>query len=301
MKWQKLNNIFDLNNFHDGPYTHASNPTAVKIDCNTYRIFFSTRDENNKSDIGYFDYDLNQMCVIGEPVIPYIRHGKAGEIDESGLGIGCINLENQNLKFYCMGWQTPKNSHWRGDIVKVGIGENGILEKEQVLEVDDIFDKQSFSYPYLIKKATESIYYMFYGSTHYWETDNQEMLHTINYAISKDLINWEKKGNAINYILGKAQAFSRPTIIFKNDIYHMWFSYRGNGEKYRIGYANSVDLDHWSVHFDERNSIIKSVEGWDSEMVCYPNVFEYKDKLYMVYNGNGYGKTGIGLAVMEED
>ena len=36
-------------------------------------------------------------------------------------------------------------------------------------------------------------------------------------------------------------------------------------------------------------------------MVCYPYVFEYNDKLYMLYNGNGYGKTGIGLAVLEEE
>ena len=44
-----------------------------------------------------------------------------------------------------------------------------------------------------------------------------------------------------------------------------------------------------------------SESGWDSEMVCYPYVFEYNDKLYMLYNGNGYGKTGIGLAVLEEE
>ena len=44
-----------------------------------------------------------------------------------------------------------------------------------------------------------------------------------------------------------------------------------------------------------------SESGWDSEMVCYPYVFEYNDKLYMLYNGNGYGKTGIGLAILEEE
>ena len=38
---------------------------------------------------------------------------------------------------------------------------------------------------------------------------------------------------------------------------------------------------------------------WDSEMICYPYVFEHKDDLYMLYNGNDYGKTGFGLAVLE--
>jgi hypothetical protein len=41
--------------------------------------------------------------------------------------------------------------------------------------------------------------------------------------------------------------------------------------------------------------------GWDSEMICYPCVFEHKGTKYMLYNGNGYGRTGFGLAVMEKD
>ena len=44
-----------------------------------------------------------------------------------------------------------------------------------------------------------------------------------------------------------------------------------------------------------------SPSGWDSEMVCYPHVFDHKGKRYMLYNGNGYGRTGFGLAVLEEE
>jgi hypothetical protein len=43
-----------------------------------------------------------------------------------------------------------------------------------------------------------------------------------------------------------------------------------------------------------------SESGWDCEMIEYPYVFEDKDQRYMLYNGNGYGKTGIGLAVLEK-
>ena len=31
-------------------------------------------------------------------------------------------------------------------------------------------------------------------------------------------------------------------------------------------------------------------------MVEYPYVFKHKKKLYMLYNGNSYGASGIGLA-----
>jgi len=43
-----------------------------------------------------------------------------------------------------------------------------------------------------------------------------------------------------------------------------------------------------------------SESGFDSEMVCYPFVFVREDKRYLLYNGNAFGREGIGLAVYEE-
>ena len=34
-------------------------------------------------------------------------------------------------------------------------------------------------------------------------------------------------------------------------------------------------------------------------MIEYPFVFDHDGSRYMLYNGNGYGKTGFGLAVLE--
>ena len=49
----------------------------------------------------------------------------------------------------------------------------------------------------------------------------------------------------------------------------------------------------------EKNSFIDvSDDGWDSEMICYPFVFDHKGKRYMLYNGNDYGKKGFGLAIL---
>ena len=40
----------------------------------------------------------------------------------------------------------------------------------------------------------------------------------------------------------------------------------------------------------------RSASGWDSEMVNYPNVFTVDGEVYMLYQGNGMGRTGFGLA-----
>ena len=42
---------------------------------------------------------------------------------------------------------------------------------------------------------------------------------------------------------------------------------------------------------------IASSGDWDSEMQAYPAVFDNDGRRYMLYNGNGYGRTGIGWAV----
>ena len=41
-----------------------------------------------------------------------------------------------------------------------------------------------------------------------------------------------------------------------------------------------------------------SAEGWDSVMVTYAHVYEHKGKTHMIYNGNGFGKSGFGYAVL---
>jgi hypothetical protein len=79
----------------------------------------------------------------------------------------------------------------------------------------------------------------------------------------------------------------------------MWFSYRsGTGERYRIGYAHSDDGVTWRLDL-ARSGIDVSATGWDADMIEYPYVFNHNGVRYMLYNGNGYGANGFGLAYWE--
>ena len=78
----------------------------------------------------------------------------------------------------------------------------------------------------------------------------------------------------------------------------MFYSYKRDGNPYRIGYAESPDGIKWTRK-DEEVEMDVSQSGWDSEMIEYAYVFPYKKRKYMLYNGNGYGLTGAGLAVLE--
>jgi hypothetical protein len=91
-------------------------------------------------------------------------------------------------------------------------------------------------------------------------------------------------------------------VYYSDGVYFMWFAHRATKAiaTYRIGFASSHDGLTWDRN-DALAGIDVATQGWDSEMICYPYVFEHLGYMYMLYNGNGYGKTGFGLAVLEKD
>lgn len=302
MKWNKLGRIYEFQTISTILNSHASNPLAVPLEGDTFRIFYSCRDVKNRSSVTYIDYDLKKQKLLYVHKDPSFSFGSSASFYSDGVSIGNLYSVNETEYILFMGWQNSNGDHWRGDIGRLRLDDTALLELDpkNVFIGSDEEDKVSLSYPWVI--FHKGIYKMWYGSTVNWEAGNGEMLHIIKYAISENGHTWVKHGLAIPYILGKAQAFSRPTLwIDDNEVYHMYFSYRGTPPmKYRIGYAISSDGINWFLK-NEEAGIDVSDSGWDSEMICYPFIFDHKGERYMLYNGNGYGQTGFGLAVLEND
>ena len=297
--WTKLGKLYHPKPIDDMLLTHASNPIPIKIKDDIFRIFFSGRDENDKSSVGYVDIDINEKIVLNYSDSSVFSFGNNSSFYSHGVSIGSVYSIKDKTYILFMGWQIPDNQHWRGDIGRLQLLEDKYLKltpSTPFLSIDSI-DKSSLSYPWVCYH--NGIYKMWYGSTISWTSSNKEMIHVINYATSLNGKDWNKHGLAIPYEIGEAQAFSRPSVLIKDNEYHMWYSYRsGLGEKYRIGYSHSFDGLDW-VRKHDKVGITVSEEGWDSEMVCYPYVFEHKTQIYMLYNGNGHGKSGFGLAKLE--
>ena len=99
----------------------------------------------------------------------------------------------------------------------------------------------------------------------------------------------------MDYATEDEHAFARPWVVRDADRrYRMWFAVRG--ERYRIAAAESADGLAWSRR--ESLGLTPGPEPWESEMVEYPCVFDWNGR-YMLYNGNDYGGTGVGLATLE--
>ncbi len=301
-RWHKLGLIYSPTSEprHEKLLTHAANPVPLHLQKDTYRVFFSGRDRQNRSSVGAVDIDIIERKVVCEFPEPFFVHGPQDSFYEHGVSIGnCYKVDGCTYMLF-MGWQSPKTDHWRGDIGRLVVRQDFSLHLDSAVPfmAANEIDPVSLSYPWVLE-GDNGTYQMWYGSTKTWDAGNGEMIHVINYAKSTDGHTWHRQGLAIPYELGTVQAFSRPTVVREPvNRYEMWFSYRsGSGEKYRIGYAHSNDGSRWDLDL-QNSGITVSSEGWDSEMIEYPYVFTHNEKRYMLYNGNGFGKTGFGLAVL---
>jgi len=307
MKWKKIKLIFCPSNIFEWMYSHAANPVPYIIsnENEIVRIYFTTRNKINQSFIAFTDIDFkNNFNVISHSVKPLLTPGVPGTFDDSGVAMGTLILKDKKLFLFYLGWNLKVTVPWLNTI-GLAISEDNLLLNYNKVSMAPIMDRSSedpfsISYPSII--YDEGKYKMWYGSNLTWGKDQNEMKHVIKYAESDDLFNWKRTNEIhIPLIYENEYALSKPWVIKDSNKYKMWYSYRANGEisSYRIGYAESIDGKNWE-RMDNLVGIDVSKKGWDSEMICYPSIFTLNNNTYMLYNGNGYGQTGFGIAKLEK-
>lgn len=299
MKWRKLGLVFSVDNVHPWMKSHCANTVAEHLYNDVFRVYFSSRDEKNISSIGYVDVDINPPFeILGISEEPVLSPGPAGTFDDNGVSLSTIITIHEKKYLYYLGWNLGVTVPWRNSIGLAIYNETSKrYEKFSMAPILDRnhVDPYSISYPFIIHD--NGIYRMWYGSNLAWGKEQKDMAHLIKYAESNDGVHWDRQGIiALNFKNDDEYAMSRPYVLKEDGIYRMWYSYRGAA--YRIGYAESEDAIHW-VRKDEEVGLDVSESGWDSETVEYPFIFQHKGHRYMLYNGNKYGKTGFGLAVLE--
>ena len=306
MEWKKLGLIFCPENNHDWMVSHAANPVAELLRGMLFRVYFSCRDEDNRSSVGFIELDIrNPNEILRLASEPVIQPGEPGLFDDSGVSIGCLIVTNGKKYLYYLGWNLGVTVPWRNSIgLAVSESADPVFVKYSRAPIVDRnhVDPFSVSYPWVMRDGP--VWKMWYGSNLSWGTKQTnitqaDMTYVIKYAESKDRIQWKRTGIVcIDFKSKDEYAIARPCVIKDGNVYKMWYSYRG--KSYRIGYAESPDGIHWERK-DKAVGIDVSESGWDSEMIEYPFVFDHEGERYMLYNGNGYGKTGLGLAVLAKE
>ena len=292
--------LFCPDGYSSWMHSHASNPTAVVQPDGLVKIYFSPRDQENRAHIGYVIVDpMQNWRTVEIADKPVVVPGKIGAFDHRGCSMGCFaTAPNGDVYIYYLGWNLAHDVPFRNSIgcwvQRGGEGEFERLSDGPVMD-RDLVDPFSISYPFIMKEG--DIYHMWYGSHKQWGATTDDMIHGLKYAKSLDALHWDRTNIQCIDTTPEQYAFSRPWVIKEDGLYKMWYSFRGG--KYRIGYAESFDGLQWDRK-DSEAGITVSDQGWDDTMVCYPCVFDFDGSRYLLYNGNGYGSTGIGLAVYQD-
>lgn len=318
MRWKKLGKIFDPTQ-HKLPNDceqFAQSPQTLVFD-DFIRIYFSTRslDKSNGkyfSHIAFVDMEKNLRDVIGVSNKTVIPLGELGCFDEHGIFPINVLRHKDVVYAYTCGWNRRVSvsvdtaiglaiSHDNGlSFQRIGNGPVLAASLHEPCLVGDGFVK-------FIKNQ----FHMWYIFGTGWKQFSSEMspdrTYKIGHAVSADGINWvkEESRQIITDKLGPDESQALPTVIEVGGRFHMFFCFRqsvdfrrNKDRGYRIGHAYSDDLLNWTR--DDENPLLDVTSGdWDSDMLCYPHVFESDGEVYLLYNGNEFGRYGFGLAVLE--
>ena len=279
--------------------SHAANPVAEPIGGSEIRVYFSSRDADNRSSIASIDISLDDpTTILREASEPVLTPGDLAMFDDSGASIGCIVPVGQKRYLYYMGWHLTVRVPWQnalGLAISDGPGEPfRRVSRFPIVPLNEI-DPYTISYPWVLHDGQR--FRMWYGSNIQWGAEKRDMRHLIKYAESVDGIHWHRPDVvAIDFAGPDEYAICKPCVVHENDRFLMWFCSRG--ETYRIRYAESRDGIVWTRR-DQDVGLDVSPDGWDAEMIEYPCVFDHGGRRYMLYAGNGFGRSGFGLAVLE--
>jgi len=282
--------------------SHAGLPFADHLHDDLFRIYFSTRDSNYRANIGYIEINiLKPKKILKISKKPLFELGKPGSFDDNGVMGSCM-IDFRKKKFlYYIGWNKGITYPFRWAIGLAISNDGGKTFKKfsegPILDrnyVDPFF----VASPMVLKEGRNLRMWYLSGINSKIVKGKPHIPYHIKYAESTNGIDWNRSGRICISHKNSDSRISRVTILKEKNLYTSWYGY-ANGN-YKIGYATSKDGLIWARK-DEQAGIEKAFSGWDSKMIEYPYVFKHKGNTFMIYNGNNYGESGFGLAILENN
>lgn len=308
MIWRKMAHIFDPGNHASWAGSHAQVPTVLVKD-EVLRVFYADRTPEGRSFTTFLDVDRRDPArVVYCHRKPVIGFGKPGTFDDEGIMPAFVIDEGDRILMYYSGWNRRCTVPYH-NATGVAVSSDGGQRFERLFDGPILDRTPSEPYiavtPCVIRQADR--WRMWYVSGTGWANvgGRHEPVYVVKYAVSGDGIHWQRPDVQCVPSRHALEAFSHPCVLERHGLYRMWYCHRdsvdfrdGKGS-YRMGYAESRDGIRFT-RMDEVAGIDVSASGWDSKMICYPYVLDVDNRTLMFYNGNGFGQSGFGYAVLEE-
>lgn len=310
--WQKLGRIFNPLDVQDKPWLKEFSQAPCTLVFDTFvRVYFSCRptpDNHGQyvSYTAYADFDRRDLTkIIGIADQPVLKLGDSGTFDEFGTYPLSVIRRGSDVLGYYGGWTRCESIPFTVSIGMATSTDGGCTftkAGQGPLLTCNTTDPFVLSGPKV--RIFNNKWYLWYVAGTKWQSHEGriEAVYKIRVATSDDGLHWDRNGiNCINDVLNDDECQASPDVFYYKNQYHMFFCYkygvdfRNNARGYRIGYASSSDLAHWTRD-DSKAGIDISTSGWDDESIAYPHVFALDGAVYMMYLGNQVGRFGFGLA-----
>lgn len=308
-RWEKRGRVFVPSGRREWSISHAQLPTVDVLNEQRLRVYFGTRDRRNRTVTTYLETDAaNPLQILTESDRPVLDLGELGCFDDCGAMPSWI-VQHDGLKYlFYIGWAACASVPYR-NAIGLAVSDDSGRTFQRVFEgpiLDRTRDEPHFcgSSCVLIENGIWRMWYM--AALRWVEIDGRpEPVYHLRYAESMDGIEWSRSPHAcIDLRSPEEGGIVRASVIKDRDVYKMWYCYRGIRDyrtnprhSYRIGYAESTDGLQWQ-RLDHLAGIDVSSHGWDSTMLAYPFVYLLNGCKHMMYNGNGFGHSGFGYALM---
>lgn len=298
MSWEKKGLVITPSEEREWMRTHAMLPTLEWRHGDVYRVYFSGRDDQNRSLIAYAELDItNPTKILRLSDGPILGLGELGCFDDNGVTPSSVVTYDGKTYLYYIGWNprsTVRMKLFGGLAISDDGGES--FERFSRVPIIDRTHEEPFlnTAPFVMKEGDR--WRMWYVSGIEWVHPDLPR-YNIKHAESTDGKHWQRNQHTCIDFKEGENALARPCVVKEDGIYRMWYAYKGKA--YRLGYAESGDGLNWERK-DNEVGISVSEEGWDSDMIEYAYVVNHDEEKYMFYNGNDYGYDGIGVAHLPE-
>ena len=310
MAWNKVANIFTTDGQRPWMVSHACTPTGLYLpDSDRIRIYFAPRNARGQSIPTFLEVaaaDPTRILYLHDR--PILDLGERGTFDDGGI-MPCSIAKNTDgtLYLYYVGWNPSVSVPYR-NAVGLAVSTDGGQSFHRPFPgavIDRTRTEPFFTASPCVLREPDVWHLWYASSTGFLEVEDRvEPLYTLKYASSVDGIEWQRPNQVLLPPASPYECTARPTVVNDGGRYKMWYCYRGSfdyrdgKDAYRIGYAESDNARDWT-RLDHRAGIDFSSSGWDSTMQTYPNVVDTPHGRYLFYNGNGFGRTGIGCAIWQ--
>lgn len=309
MGWVKRGRVFEVGQAAWTASRHAQLPVPFGLEDGRLRVYFSSRDSANRSRSGFFETSAGSPADVAYVHDrPALDLGATGAFDDRGVMASCVvEADGGELYLYYIGFGVGGGESPYETEIGLAVSTDGGVSFERADQAPllsrDGGEPPGTNSPFVMRDGDR--WRMWFGSFTGWDksTGRAEPMYVIRHASSSDGVQWERSGGDVVEPLSNSEANARAWVLRDGGSYRMWFSYRSildfrenPAHSYRIGYAESDDGLRWERR-DSLAGLGPSKEGWDSEMAAYGCVYEHGGARHMLYNGNGFGRSGIGHAV----